>query len=64
MTAAATTRLPACMGGWCTRRESCGRHHQAERRDAPAERLCRTGRRRNAWIPIAKEEKHAFEERR
>lgn len=30
---------PACMGGWCTRRDRCPHHHAADRR-APAERLC------------------------
>jgi hypothetical protein len=33
----------ACMGGWCSRRESCP-HYLAEDRSEPAERLCEPGR--------------------
>lgn len=42
--------LPACMGGFCDRRESCAQHH-AQDRDEPAERLCAKGE-RNAYIPL------------
>lgn len=33
---------PACMGGWCRRREDCARYH-AQNREAPVERLCEPG---------------------
>lgn len=44
--------LPACMGGFCTRREQCARYHQHTGRKYPAERLCRT-RERDLFLAIA-----------
>jgi hypothetical protein len=34
--------LPACMGGWCTKRDHCAHFHADDRRE-PAERLCVPG---------------------
>ena len=36
------TQLPACMGGWCTSRDSCARHLTPNRHDV-SERLCAKG---------------------
>ena len=35
--------MTPCMGGWCSKREQCPHHMQADRRN-PAERLCVRGR--------------------
>lgn len=34
--------IPACMGGWCAKRDHCPYFH-AVKRTAPAERLCPPG---------------------
>ncbi len=34
--------LPACMGGFCDRREMCAQYHAADTRE-PVERLCAAG---------------------
>lgn len=34
---------PACMGGFCPKREQCARYHSMYRRE-PAERLCEPGK--------------------
>ena len=36
------TRVPACMGGWCTKRGHCQHYHAADRQE-PSERLCAPG---------------------
>lgn len=33
------TDTTPCMGGWCAKRDQCP-HFHADRRNAPAERLC------------------------
>jgi hypothetical protein len=43
--------LAACMGGFCTCRDSCGRYWQRDTRQ-PAERLCERGT-STQWRPIA-----------
>lgn len=40
----------ACMGGWCAVRDRC-KHHQAENRSKPTERLCEPGT-HDAFEPI------------
>ena len=37
-----SSALPACMGGWCAKRDHCPHFHAADRRQ-PAERLCVPG---------------------
>ena len=37
-----TIQLPACMGGWCRRREGCADYHATDRKQI-AERLCAKG---------------------
>ena len=44
--------LPACLGGWCTRREQCGRHLTAYR-DFVVERLCQRGHEQPEPIDLA-----------
>lgn len=34
--------LPACLGGWCRKREHC-QHYNATERSEPEERLCEPG---------------------
>lgn len=42
----------ACMGGWCTKRDTCGRYHeQVVRHLQPSERLC-TPNLDDQWISI------------
>lgn len=38
-----TREIIACMGGWCTKRDSCP-HYRSDSIVRPAERLCVTGR--------------------
>jgi hypothetical protein len=45
------TTIPACMGGWCSRRLSCAHHQAVWRRGEPAERLCRPGG-ADVWQPL------------
>ena len=42
VTPSAMASLPACMGGWCTKRDQCGRHLTSDRRNF-VERLCQPG---------------------
>lgn len=42
--------LPACMGGFCSVRGTCARHHQTDKAD-PAERLCAPTS-HDGWAPI------------
>lgn len=35
--------IQSCMGGWCTRRDSCAHYHAASEGQTPAERLCPPG---------------------
>ena len=37
-----SSALPACMGGWCAKRDHCPHFNAADRRQ-PAERLCVPG---------------------
>lgn len=44
----------ACMGGWCARRENCGRYHaEGPVRAYPFEHLCRG--RTSLFVPIVPE---------
>lgn len=57
--------LPACLGGWCTKRDRCARHTQADRSEV-AERLCKRGHeqpesagywlRRDGWVDLLREQ--------
>lgn len=50
-----TTRaraLPACMGGWCSIRESCACYKSPHDRNEPAERLCPRGLDGEAFRPL------------
>ena len=42
---------PACMGGWCAVRESCG-HYYRDTVLYPSERLCDADR-RDAYVPLS-----------